>query len=163
MTVLREVQRPSEGPLLAVLTAFVIAGVFAWFALLRQVVWDRPALPIWDREPVSDGVLVVIWAVVGVLLPSVFWLVRQVTVVDDRGVTLQLRPWRRTVIAHERIRQVQVVDLTRAELAASFRGRDRRWTLGRHSGVVLSLTDGTNVFVASERPEAVSAAIYRAR
>lgn len=161
MTSLREVQRPSEGPLLAVLTAFVIAGVFAWFALVRQVFLDRPALPVWDEAPVSDATVVVIWVVAGVLLPSVFWLVRQVTEVDDRGVTLQVRPWRRTTIPHEQIQQVQVVELTRAELARSFRGR--RWTLGGHRGVVLSLTDGTNVFVASERPEAVSAAIYRAR
>jgi hypothetical protein len=161
VTSLREVQRPAEGPLLAVLTTFVIAGVFAWFAVVRQVVLDRPALPVWDEAPVSDAAVVVIWVTVGVLLPSVFWLIRQVTEVDERGVTLELRPLRRMTIPHEQIRQVQVVELTRAELARSFRGR--RWTLGSQRGVVLSLTDGTNVFVASERPEAVSAAIYRAR
>lgn len=157
----REVVRPAEGPLLALLTGFLIVGVFTWFAAGRQLLFSLPPLPVWDTAPWSDPVMLLLWVVFGLVLPASFFVVRTVVEVGDGELRVQSRPRRGQVVPLRGVRQVQVVALTAEELRRSFRGR--AFGYGGGDGVVLTLDDGTNVFVESRHPEDLSAALYRAR
>ena len=127
---------------------------FAWFAAVWQVALGNR----FGSSPAPDWVLVLVWVLAGVLLPS--WLValRLVTRVDGSGVDVRFHPplsGRRFPFEDiERCEQVRYLPIR------EFSGWGIRWGRRGDVAVEITLRQGYRFTVGSQRPDALEEAIF---
>ncbi|HUU61146.1 MAG TPA: DUF6141 family protein [Acidimicrobiia bacterium] len=126
---------------------------FAWLAAVWQVALGNR----FGSSPAPDWVLVLVWVLAGVLLPS--WLValRLVTRVDGSGVDVRFHPplsGRGFPFEDiERCEQVRYLPIR------EFSGWGIRWGRRGDVAVEITLRQGYRFTVGSQRPDALEEAI----
>jgi Family of unknown function (DUF6141) len=156
-----ESQRFRQPWLLAIVggAAALLTWMFVYQVVLGHPLGDRPA---------PDGLLVVLWIVVGVLVPFLFARMRLVTTVEGSTITARFVP---------RIGGVTIdaADVASAE-ATEYRpirqfggwgvrwGGPRRWAfnVSGNRGVLVELHDGRSYLIGSQRPHELVSAIRAA-
>jgi hypothetical protein len=148
----REVQQLRQGWLWGLL--LIIVGL-SWYAVIAQILLQHPA----GTKPAPDGVLMVIWLLVGVGLPLFLWSLKLVTEVRPDGVYYRFIPLHR---------QFHVIrfDEIQGYAACAYRplrdyggwgvryGRNgKAYTISGTRGVQFSLQNGTQILIGSQSPE----------
>lgn len=133
---------------------------FTWVALISQVFLGRP---LGDR-PAPDGVIWLMWGLIGVGIPALLAAVRLEVRVTDRELQVRYRPfYRRTFLRRE----------LRSHRARTYRplleygGWGLRWTpwagtafnVRGNRGVQLVLGNGKRLLLGSQRADELDAAL----
>jgi hypothetical protein len=154
-----EVQRPKSWWYIGL---FVLIAGAAWAAFIQQIVRGKPV----GNNPASDWGVWVLAIIFGILFPLVFLSVKMETAVFADRVAIRWFPFT--------TRRIPLAEIATAEAKSyspfrDFRGWGIKWMPGRrmaysiggHEGVNLTLRDGRQVMIGSERAAELAAAIGR--
>ncbi|OFW53207.1 MAG: hypothetical protein A2V75_01915 [Actinobacteria bacterium RBG_16_70_17] len=126
---------------------------FAWLAAIWQVFLGNR----FGDKPAPDWVVILVWALAGVLLPCWLLALRLVTRVDASGVDVRFRPplsGRRFPFEDiERCEQVRYLPIR------EFSGWGIRWGRRGEAVVEITLRQGYRFAVGSRQPDALERAI----
>ena len=153
----REVQR-FRMPWLLVVVSLLAAS--AWALFVVRILFGREV----GTSPAPDGLVWLILALIGVVLPAIVIFGRMVTMVVDDALVIRWLPIGGTRIPYEQIREVEVAEYRPLR---DYGGWGIRWTpwagwawnVHGRRGVRLVLEDGRRVMVGSQQPEALAAAL----
>jgi hypothetical protein len=139
--------------------------VFGW-GFYQQIVQHVP----WGDRPLSDAGLIVVSVVVlvvAIALPLLFLWSRLVVTVDGEAVHISLTPFARRRVA---LTEIVTAQPRKSNPLREFGGVGLRWTprgwaylVSGNMGVQLELAGGKRIFVGSQRPDELAAAITRAK
>jgi Family of unknown function (DUF6141) len=143
------------------LLGFVVA--LQWWAFIQQIVLGQP----WGTKPGPDWLTVLLWLLVGVGLPLFFLYLRLIVTVTDEAVIIHFRPLSR--------RQIPLAEIARVEARTyapigewggwgiRIWGHRRAYNVSGNRGVELTLHDGRQVMIGSQRAEELALAILSAQ
>ena len=136
------------------------AAALAWWLLVQQLVLSRPL----GEDPLPDWGGWLVWAVIGLGMPLLFWSLRLVTEVTDDQVLVRYRPFTR--------RSIAIADIQEAAARTyrpileyggwGLKGWSRRniaYNVSGNQGVQLVLKDGRRILLGSRRSEELAQAI----
>lgn len=139
--------------------------VFGW-GFYKQIVQHVP----WGDRPLSDSGLIAVSAVmlvVAIALPLLFLGSRLVVTVDGEAVHISFTPFARRRVA---LAEIVTAQPRKSNPLMEFGGVGLRWTprgwaylVSGNLGVQLELGSGKRIFVGSQRPDELAAAISRAK
>jgi len=157
----REVQ--SGGLWWAWLIVLAVAAV-AWWLFVQQLVLGHPL----GSDPVPDWAAWIIWALVGLGLPSLVFSMRLVTEVSSQGVTIRFRPLSRRVVPFADISEVSARTYSPVKEYGGWgiKGWSRRniaYNISGNQGVQLVLRDGRRILVGSRRAQELARVIEAQR
>lgn len=138
----------------------VLATGSGWWLMIQQLILDRPM----GNKPLSDPGAWVVWALIGVGLPALFWSMRLITTVTPERLIINFRPIHTRVIALADIQQVTVRTYSpvREYGGWGIKGWSKRniaYNMSGDRGVQLVLTGGGKVLIGSQMPEELARAI----
>jgi hypothetical protein len=161
MVIYRERQRWTQPWLWAV----ILGGTaLIWYGAYRQIVRGDP----WGSNPAGDGLLVIVWVVVGVVLPSIFLFGGLTTEVRSNGIYVRFAPF------HLRWRgwefdEIEGVELRRYSPLREYGGwgirvgqRGWAYNVRGNMGVQLTLRTGERMLIGTQDPSGLLAAIDHA-
>jgi hypothetical protein len=143
---------------------YLVLGVAAgpmWYLVVEQVLLGHPV----GSKPAPDGVLLLLWLLVGVTLPLMMATARLETEVRSDGIRLRYPPFLRTP------RHVHPLSIARCEARTyhpirEYGGWGIRWWFGRmaynvrgNRGVELELMDGRMLMIGSQRADELAGAV----
>jgi hypothetical protein len=139
-------------------------AALAWWTLVQQIILGRPLgenpLPAWGAW--------LVWALVGLGLPALFWSIRLAIEVTAGQVIIRYRPLARRVIPLADIQEATVRTYNALVEYGGWglKGWSRRniaYNVSGCRGVQLVLRDGRRVMLGSQRPEELARAIESQR
>jgi len=156
----REVQRPRQYWLKALVYAL---GFFAWYALAQQIIFDKP---IGDNS-VPDAVIWLIWLLVGLALPLLFYRSRLIVEVRSDHLFISYIPFARRSIHCSEIVDFQARSYHPIKEYGGWGvrrmpGNKRAYNISGDQGVELELADGQTIMIGSQRPEDLARALNNA-
>ena len=140
----------------------IVYGIAAlmWWGFVQQIILGRP----WGTNPASDWMMWLIWLLFGIGFPIFFHSVKLIVEVDDEGVSVRYPPLA--------TRQFDFADIERFEARTYKPVKEyggwgiKGWSLNRiaynvsgNQGVELTLRDGRQVMLGSQRPQELASAI----
>ena len=140
----------------------VVYGIVAlmWWGFVEQIILGRP----WGTKPAPDWMLWLTWLLFGIGFPIFFHRVRLIVEVDDQGVRVRYPPFT--------TRQFDFADIEHIEARSYKPVKEyggwgiKGWSLNRiaynvsgRQGVDLTLRDGRQVMLGSQKPAELAAAI----
>jgi len=157
----REVQ--GGGLWWAWLIVLLVAAV-AWWLFVEQLVLGHPL----GTDPLPDWGAWIVWALVGLGLPSLVLSMRLVTEVSSQGVAIRFRPLTRRFIRFADISEVSARTYSPMKEYGGWgiKGWSRRniaYNISGNRGVQLVLKDGRRILVGSERAEELARVIETQR
>jgi hypothetical protein len=141
----------------------IVLGVatLAWGTLIQQIGRGRPV----GTNPMSDWGVIVLWIVMGIGLPLLFWFMRMDTEVRPDGVVIRWFPFTRRTIRRDEIMRVEARTYRPMREFGGwgirgwpFDGR-RAYSVSGNQGVELRLQDGNLIMIGSQQPAELEAAI----
>jgi hypothetical protein len=156
MTYFKERQHIRQPIPIAIILALAAVG---WGSLIQQVVRGKPV----GDNPLSDWGVVVLWLLIGVGLPLVFFWAHLETTVEDRKLILRMKPvTAREIYAGQIARfYARTYKPLREYGGWGIKGfcSNRAYNMSGNQGVQLELVDGQRVLIGSQRPQELEAAI----
>lgn len=156
MPLFHETQRFRQWWLLLLIGGIAFTG---WGAFVQQIVRGRPV----GSNPMSDWGVWLLWLLLGIGLPAVFWRMRLETTVYPDRIEIWLWP-----LAHRVIPAVGIASVA----ARRYRplreyggwgirgfGRNRAYNVSGAQGVQLVLANGNRVLIGSQRSGELAGAI----
>jgi hypothetical protein len=151
-------------PVLFALSAFLFL-LFGW-GFYRQIIQHEA----WGDKPMPDAMLIALtmaMLVLAIVLPLLLLRSKLVVTVDQEAVRISFSPFARRNLALAEIAEVQP---RKSNPLLEFGGVGVRWTprgwaylVSGDMGVQLELAGGKRVFVGSQRPDELAAAITGAK
>lgn len=145
--------------------AIVVAGIalIAWWGLVQQVVLGQP----FGSNPGPDWAVWLVWLLSGVGFPAAFWVMRLIVEVRHDGVHIRYAPLMRR---HIPLAEIERWEARTYQPIAEYGGwgikgwkRDRiSYSVSGNVGVGLTLRDGCQVMLGSQRADELAAAIAEA-
>jgi hypothetical protein len=129
--------------------------VFVWYAFIKQVVLGTPI----QENPTSDKLMIALWVLFGLILPSFCLFARLITIVREDGIYLLYLPLKRK---YTRIAPVELNQQAVRRYSALFEyggwgarknSRGRAFIIRGKYGVQLMLEDGQLVLIGSQRSD----------
>ena len=141
-----------------------VVAALAWWTLVQQIILGRPL----GENPLPDSAAWVLWAIMGLGLPLLFWTIRLVIEVTADQVVIRYRPLTRRSIALADIEQATARTYNPVTEYGGWglKGWSRRniaYNVSGHQGVQLVLRDGRRVMLGSQRAEELAQAIEARR
>ncbi len=140
---------------------FLILGVAAlmWWGLIQQIVFGQP----WGTDPAPDWAMWLLWLLIGIGLPLLFWNMGLVTEVPHDRLLIRYVPlYQRSILWNELSTiSVQTYQPIRQYGGWGIRGfGDRRaFSVSGDRCVELILKDGSITMIGSQKPAELALAI----
>ena len=157
-SVFREVQRFRQWWVL-ILVIFV-AGM-GWFGFVQQIVLKKPI----GNNPAPDSVMIVIWAVFGILFPIMFYSLKLVTEVRSDGLHVLFFPlqFHTHKIAYEEIKKYEIRTYSAFKEYGGYGIRygvkGKAYNVGGKKGIQFEFQDGKKLLIGTQKPEEFAQAI----
>jgi hypothetical protein len=136
----------------------------AWYGAVLQIILKRP----FGNNPAPDTVMIVIWAVFGVLFPVFFYSLKLVTEVRSDGVYVRFFPlqFHSHKISFEEIKTYEIRTYAALKEYGGYGIRDgkkgKAYNVGGNKGIQFEFEDGKRLLVGTQRPEEFAQAIETA-
>lgn len=143
----------------------LIGGIAAlqWWGFIQQVLLGRP----WGNKPTSNGMMVILWLLIGIGLPISMLYVCLIITVTTEAVHIRYRPFMKRSIPLANITNVDARTYSplREYGGWGLRGWGKRkaYNVSGDRGVDLSLQDGSTVMIGSQRADELAQAIVSAQ
>lgn len=141
----------------------VIASGFCWYAFIKQVLFGVPV----GNRPAPNSVVIVIWLIVGIGVPLLFWSLTLITQVRADGVYVRMTP------IHRKFQVILFTDLQTYAVhnyhpLREFGGwgirydrTGKAYTVSGHRGILFTLNSGAQLLIGSQQPEAFFHALQK--
>lgn len=160
VVIYREVQQFRQVWLWMILT---FSALMAWWAFFQQVVLKIP----FGNRPSSDWVIWVIWLIVGVALPWLFFALKLVVEVRKEGIHAYFSPLYKRTISFQDLKDYRVVkyrpilDYGGWGIRFNWR-RELALNVAGNCGVRFELKSGRKILIGSQSPEKLARAVGEA-
>ena len=137
----------------------VVVGV-GWWAFVQQIILGKP----FGNNPGPDWVVWLVWALIAVGVPLLFWALRLTVVVDRKGVHARYRPFVNRRIPFKDIESCEAVTYRpiRDYGGWGIRWRPKRgwiYNVSGNRGVRLKFKNGKQLMIGSQRADELAQAI----
>jgi len=131
-----------------------VTGV-AWYGAVQQIVLKKP----FGNNPAPDTVMIVIWAVFGVLFPIFFLSLKLVTEVRNDGLYVRLFPlqFHTHEISYE---EIKTYDIRTYSALKEYGGygirygvKGKAYNVSGNRGIQIEFLDGKRLLIGTQRPE----------
>ena len=132
---------------------FIITAI-AWYAFIQQILMGKS----FGDQPSPDLMIIIIFIVIGLGLPLMFYYLKMVTIVNDREILIRFIPFYKKPIRMENIKSWQV---RQYRPFRDYGGWGIRWSptngmayiVSGNKGVQLVLINNKKVLIGSDKPE----------
>jgi hypothetical protein len=127
----------------------------AWYGAVQQVVLKKP----FGSNPAPDAILIMIWAVFGVLFPLLFYSLRLVTEVKVDGLYIRFFPlqFHQHKISLGEIKEYEIRSYSALREYGGYGIRygknGKAYNVSGSRGVQFEFQDGKRLLVGSQKPE----------
>jgi hypothetical protein len=136
------------------------AAALSWWPFIVQIVGGEPM----GQNPAPDWAVVLIWLFIGIGLPLLFGSVVLVLEVTPERVLIRFRPFTRRTIA---LSEIDAVEARTYEALKEYGGwgikgwskKKVAYNVSGHRGVELTLKDGRQVMLGSQRADELAGVI----
>lgn len=138
----------------------LVAAVPMWLIFLWQIVLARPV----GRNPIPDSILLVVFAIVGIGLPALFYFLTMNIVLEESGIRITMTPWTNRLISYSDITSAIAREYNPVKEYGGWGVRSSRkngiaYNIKGTRGVQLVLSDGKRILLGSQRADELAAAI----
>ncbi|CAM2902852.1 DUF6141 domain-containing protein [Paenibacillus sediminis] len=127
--------------------------ILMWAAVYIQLIEGKP----FGAKPASDTVLIILWIIFGILLPSLFYFIKYRIRLNNEQLVLELIPFYKNKI---RIADIQTINLITVRPLIDFGGWGLRFN-GKKTGLIIEgkvgievkLKSNEIIVIASKRSE----------
>lgn len=143
----------------------LVLGIAAlqWWGFFQQIVLGQP----WGNNPAPNWMMWLFWVLFGIGLPLLFLALRLNVEVTPEHIAIGYRPLTKRVIP---LTQVERVEARTYKALRDYGGyglrgtpRNTAYNVSGNQGVALTLSDGRQVLIGSQRPSELALAIDSAR
>ena len=151
-TVFREVQRFRQWWVW--LLVLFVAGL-AWYGGIQQIVLKKP----FGNNPAPDSVMIVIWAIFGVLLPALFLSLKLVTDVRSDSLYVRLYPlqFHMHKISYAEIKTYEIRTYSAMKeyggYGIRYGAKGKAYNVRGNKGIQFEFIDGKHLLIGTQRPE----------
>ena len=150
--IFREVQRFRQW-WVWLLLVFVMG--IAWYGAVQQIVLKKP----FGSNPAPDAIMIMIWAIFGVLFPLLFFSLRLVTEVRYDGLYIRFFPlqFHEHKISFGEIKKYEIRTYSALKEYGGYGIRygknGKAYNVSGNRGVQLEFQDGKRLLIGSQKPE----------
>jgi hypothetical protein len=136
----------------------------AWYGAVQQIVLKKP----FGNNPAPDTVMIVIWAVFGVLFPVFFYSLKLVTEVRSDGLFVRFFPlqFHSHKISFEEIKSYEIRTYSALKdyggYGIRYGTKGKAYNVRGNRGIQFEFLDGKRMLIGTQRPEEFAQAIQTA-
>ena len=133
----------------------------AWYGFIQQIVLKKP----FGSNPAPDAVMIMIWAIFGVLFPFLFYSLRLITEVRYDGLYIRFFPlqFHKHKISLGEIKKYEIRTYSALKEYGGYGIRygknGKAYNVSGNRGVQLEFQDGKRLLIGSQRPEELVSAL----
>jgi len=142
-----------------------VIAAFLWFATIQQVLFKKP----FGLNPAPDSMLVILWVLIGIIMPLFFYTLRLHTTVFNDSIELRFGPLK---ICKREIKVDEIVSFQNRvyKPIKEYGGwgirigfRKRAVSMSGNRGVELVLKNGKKFMIGTQRPDELYDAIQTSK
>jgi hypothetical protein len=143
----------------------VIAAGFCWYTFIKQVLFGVQV----SNRPAPNSVVIVLWLIIGIGVPLLFWPMKLITQVRTDGVYVRMAPihWAFQAILFADLQDYTVHNYRPLRDYSGWGIRYGRtgkaYTVSGNRGVLFTLTDGNRILIGSQRSNELAQAVQHSK
>ncbi len=136
------------------LLVLFVAGI-SWYGGFQQLVLKKP----FGNNPAPDGVMIMIWAIFGLLFPALFFSLKLVSEVRYDGLYVRFFPFQfhSHKISFEEIKTYKMRTYSALKefggYGIRYGKKGKAYNVGGNKGIQFEFTDGKPLLIGTQKPE----------